>query len=194
MSSSVCWGDTVEKLMTSLQTDIGGDAQTARFRLAVFGHRLGTEWSHSIDWGESRPMDFPHAPPRRFGGMMAQGLRMTLDCSATVTLAFWLSNVADPNGLAYNGYGYTGTLLQHLPAHRPSDPILPGALCVFGPGSGDHVVMALGRGTVEEPPLVLSHGSELGLWIDSWQWVASGFSESRWLSISHLLSEPPPRR
>lgn len=35
------------------------------------------------------------------------------DCSATVTWAFFVSGWRDPNGLSFNGTGYTGTMLDH---------------------------------------------------------------------------------
>ena len=85
---------------------------------------------------------------------------LTMDCSEGVTCLCKWAGLHDPNGLGYNGKGYTGTLLDHLPHYfRPANA-MTGALVVFGPGTGEHVAM------VREPdhrnPLLWSLGSEVG--------------------------------
>ncbi len=35
------------------------------------------------------------------------------DCSSFATACYWISGCPDPNGLGYNGFGYTGTLARH---------------------------------------------------------------------------------
>src|SRR6516164_2846251 len=59
------------------------------------------------------------------------------DCSGAVTLAAKWAGATDPNGNHFNGYGYTGTILDHCTnisrlMLRPSD------LVVFGPYPGLH--------------------------------------------------------
>jgi hypothetical protein len=88
---------------------------------------------------------------------------VTMDCSESVTMLCHIVGLADPNGFDYDGTGFTGTLLHHLPHY--SDPAMAGvgALVVFGPGSGDHVCMVRRPGA---NPTLFSHGSERGpIWI-----------------------------
>jgi hypothetical protein len=102
-----------------------------------------------IHYRQSRPIDgigHPHKLP------------LYTDCSGFVTLCYNWARAPDPNGLGYNGYGYTGTLLNHL-AHIPRGQVGPGDLVVFGSGSGHHVVIISGSGS---DPEVVSHGQENG--------------------------------
>lgn len=75
------------------------------------------------------------------------------DCSSFSTWCYWGANVPDPNGLRYNGWGYTGTLSQH--GVRTRDP-KPGDLAFYGTGTYSHVVVYIGDGRC------ISHGSERG--------------------------------
>lgn len=82
---------------------------------------------------------------------------ITMDCSESVTLICKLAGLKDPNGLGYDGQGYTGTLLSHLPHYYHPESARTGALVVFGAAPGHHVAM------VREPgsdPLLWSHGQE----------------------------------
>lgn len=88
---------------------------------------------------------------------------LSMDCSESVTLLCRLAGLHDPNGLDYNGTGYTGTLLRHLgaraypPSHASAAGI--GALVVFGGGTGEHVGMVRHPGP---DPELFSHGGEAG--------------------------------
>lgn len=78
------------------------------------------------------------------------------DCSSSSTWAYWVAGVPDPNGLGYNGQGYTGTLARHgrkvtLEQAQPGDLVLYGAAWPF-----HHVAVYAGAGRV------ISHGSEEG--------------------------------
>ena len=84
---------------------------------------------------------------------------VTMDCSESVTLLCRLAGLDDPNGFDYDGTGYTGTLLHHLPRYTDASKCGVGALVVFGPGSGHHVCMVKTPG---RDPLLFSHGSERG--------------------------------
>lgn len=75
------------------------------------------------------------------------------DCSSFSTWCYWGANVPDPNGLRYNGWGYTGTLSQH--GVRTREP-KPGDLAFYGSGTYSHVVVYIGDGRC------ISHGSERG--------------------------------
>ena len=83
------------------------------------------------------------------------------DCSGFVTLMAKWSGMPDPNGLSYNGSGYTGTLLHHLP-HIPFNQTWRGDLVVFGGGTGVHVVALAIGGIKELDPYVYSHGFQGG--------------------------------
>jgi len=88
--------------------------------------------------------------------LIAKGFSM--DCSESVTLICHIAKMGDPNHLGFNGYGYTGTILNYCKPHY-TDPSKAniGALVVCGPGSGDHVMMVRVPG---KDPLLFSHGGE----------------------------------
>jgi cell wall-associated NlpC family hydrolase len=85
------------------------------------------------------------------------------DCSSFVTWCLWNAlflgfNLGDiVNGAGWTG-GYTGTLRSHgLPVQHEAN-LLRGDLVHYGPGTGSHVTIVVGRqGGV---PMVVSHGSE----------------------------------
>lgn len=94
----------------------------------------------------------------------------TADCSSIVTWAFfWASDqsniaVRDPNGLGWNGYGYTGTLLnENIHAVVPEDhKVFVGDMCLYGqPWHTKHVVICRQGGT-RATSIWTSHGSESG--------------------------------
>jgi hypothetical protein len=75
------------------------------------------------------------------------------DCSSYSTWIYWGAGAKDPNGLGYNGFGYTGTLSQHgLRTFSPK----PGDLGFYGSSPYSHVVIYVGNG------MCVSHGSEGG--------------------------------
>jgi hypothetical protein len=87
--------------------------------------------------------------------VLTSGGRLTADCSEMVTELLRWVGCADPNGLGYRYAGYTGTLLAHLPHYTDPRKAGIGALCVFGPGTGEHVSMVYEPGA---DPLLASHG------------------------------------
>jgi cell wall-associated NlpC family hydrolase len=126
-----------------------------------------------IHYGEARP--FP----------LDRDLPLTTDCSGFVTLCYFLAGAADPNGLAYSGQGWTGTLLRHL---QPVDRGRAGDVVVWGAYPGHHCAIVLAAG---DDPLLCSHGQERGP-------VAIRFSEEcrrqppqvTWLSRSSRPTHP----
>lgn len=77
------------------------------------------------------------------------------DCSSECTYEDWLVGWPDPNGLGYNGAGYTGTMIRHgkLVANpQIGDKVFYGA----GRWSISHVAEYVGGGMVH------SHGREAG--------------------------------
>jgi len=105
-------------------------------------------------WGIS------HEPRIHYGGVrpipLGRRLPLTTDCSGYVTLCYFLAGAPDPNGLAYNGEGWTGTLLRHL-THVAEGR--PGDIVVFGAYPGHHCAIVLEPGN---DPLLASHGQERG--------------------------------
>jgi hypothetical protein len=76
--------------------------------------------------------------------------------------------------------GFTGTLLTDPSLFHYRDPrhAYPGALAVFGPPPGHHVVMVRHRDAVHGNPVVFSQGQE---------------SDPRYLSLlSEAAGQPPP--
>ncbi len=82
--------------------------------------------------------------------------RLTIDCSQSVTLIAHVAGAKDPNGGNFRADGYTGTLLHGCTGISLAQA-RPGDLCVFGPGTGHHVVMVMQPGP---DPLMFSHGQE----------------------------------
>jgi hypothetical protein len=116
---------------------------TTRERI-VAAARWGIANEPRIHYGQARP--FP----------LSRRLPLTTDCSGFVTLCFFLAGAPHPNGLGYDGEGWTGTLLRHLPA---VGRLRPGDIVVWGVYPGHHCALVL------EPaadPLLCSHGRERG--------------------------------
>jgi cell wall-associated NlpC family hydrolase len=81
-----------------------------------------------------------------------------MDTSSFVTWCYRQAGAPDPNGIGYDGSGFTGTLLAHM-RHIPQSRVRPGDLVVWGSGSGRHVALVVKAG---KDPLLASHGSEAG--------------------------------
>lgn len=87
------------------------------------------------------------------------------DCSSFATWCYWVSGAPDPNGLGYNGYGYTGTQVLH--GHTTTVvSAKPGDLFFYGSSRGipTHVAVYVGGGRV------ISHGSEAGPLLLAWNY------------------------
>lgn len=109
----------------------------------------GIDHEPEIHYQEARPMD--HLDDLRH-------LPQTFDCSTFVTKAYKFAGASDPNGSGYNGYGYTGTLMNHC-KHITREMLKPADIVVYGPYPGHHTAIILEPGT---DPLTASHGSERG--------------------------------
>lgn len=116
----------------------------------------------AIHYAQFRPMNHLGKSPRS---------SFTCDCSGFVTSAFYWAEthtkftVSDPNGMKYNKYGYTGTLLANNRTRRvPLDrKFFVGDMALYGPSLSNttHVVICKKGGTRKEA-IWTSHGSELG--------------------------------
>jgi hypothetical protein len=130
-------------------------SDTAMTEDQVEGARAGiVQWAR---WGLSHEPPIHYAQSRPIDGMSKPGkLPLSTDCSGFVTLCYKWGGGPDPNGNHFNGYGYTGTILGHCKPIAESQ-LRPGDLVVFGPGTGDHVVVSVGSGS---SAAVVSHGKE----------------------------------
>jgi cell wall-associated NlpC family hydrolase len=126
---------------------------------------------------------------------------ITADCSSAVTYWFyWAGITMDPNGLGYNGYGYTGTLLSHGTKIDKSS-VAPGDVVVYGEGTGDHTALVV---EVHGPDiLTISHGDSKGpryVWVSKPTTVPSkrlgvdGRTPVTYLRFNKMASRPvfPP--
>lgn len=130
--------------------------QTQRNHLVRLA-RLLNKYAAQVDYAEVRPMSTAHITESQLDCRFRAGGHITCDCSESVTLMFRLAGLKDPNGLNYDGYGYTGTMLDHLPIFTDWAEVHEGTLIVFGPGTGTHVVMVTTPNG--DNPDVYSHGS-----------------------------------
>lgn len=112
-----------------------------------------------IHYAQVRPMRTRGFREQELATLFDAGHSIAMDCSEGVTLLCRLAGLADPNGQGYDGTGYTGTLLSHLPHYTKPGAAAIGALVVFGPDTGDHVAMVYTAGS---DPLLWSHGAENG--------------------------------
>jgi hypothetical protein len=95
------------------------------------------------------------------------------DCSSFATYCYWVAGAPDPNGLHYNGYGYTGTQIDN--GRRVANPS-PGDICFYGwgyNGAPKHEALYIGSGKI------VSHGSDSGPQIRSSIRYRSDFREAR---------------
>lgn len=107
----------------------------------------GVENSAEIHYEQSRPIPVSHLPGT---------LPLTTDCSGSTTLFARWAQAPDPNGLDYDGQGWTATLLSHLP--RAAE-LQRGDVIVWGAYPGRHCAIVLEPG---DDPLLASHGQERG--------------------------------
>jgi hypothetical protein len=86
---------------------------------------------------------------------------ITGDCSMAYTdQCEWNPHgVSDPNRLNFDGYGFTGTLLESMPILPLAELEIADAI-VMGPGTGDHVVYVFDKKGSADPMdwIVWSHG------------------------------------
>jgi hypothetical protein len=115
----------------------------------VANARWGIQNEPQIHYEQSRPIDAIDE---------ARRLPLRTDCSGFSTLCYAWAGAPDPNGLAFNGQGYTGTMLRHM-QRIPAAAVQPGDLVVWGPAPGHHVALVLEAGA---DPLLCSHGQEKG--------------------------------
>ena len=93
----------------------------------------------------------------------------TDDCSSYCALVFWWAahhvqvSAADPLGMHYSGWGYTGSALAYLDDHHaPKDKYLIGDMAIFGSTWNTVHMMVCRRPGTGNTAVWSSHGSEGG--------------------------------
>lgn len=122
-------------------------------RLAQFLSKYA-DW---VNYAEVRPMSTARITESQLTQRLESHGTITCDCSESVTLMFRLAGLHDPNGLQYDGEGWTGTMLTHLPHFTDWEKVHAGTLIIFGAYPGTHVVMVTNPDG--QNPMVYSHGS-----------------------------------
>jgi hypothetical protein len=120
-----------------------------------FEHRQ--EMVDCCDWAIRHNSQIHYAEIRPIPHLRKYQLPFTTDCSGFVTIMAQWSGNPDPNGKDFDGQGYTGTMMDHLP-HIEFHDTLRGDLVVFGGNPGVHVAVLLIGGARESNPPCASHG------------------------------------
>jgi cell wall-associated NlpC family hydrolase len=134
-----------------------------QFCIAAYNHR------DQISYSQTRPI-------RNFETQIEGPWRSIIwDCSGFATVAYRQAGLPDPNGFGYNGWGYTGTLVQY--GRRISvTELKPGDMVFYGspatPGGSAHVGIYIGGGKI------ISHGSWRGPLVTS-LWYRSDLHSCR---------------
>ena len=121
-----------------------------------------------ITYGEVRPI-----PVERY---KMQRWPVVTDCSGWYTCLCYAAGLPDPNGLGFDGDGFTGTMLSHM-THTTRAACFPGDAVVFGANPGVHCAVFLQRGTAPDP-LMGSNGAP---------------NDPQELPLSHLIAAFPGR-
>lgn len=112
----------------------------------VAAARWGIRNEPRIHYAEVRPIP------------LSRRLPLTADCSGFATLCYFLAGAPDPNGLDYDGRGWTGTLMEAM-ENIDRRAVLAGDIVVWGEYPGHHCAIVIAPG---DDPLVASHGRERG--------------------------------
>lgn len=129
-----------------------GISATDRIRGRIVDYaQWGAENTFQIHYAQVRPMDHLNK---------VKALPWYTDCSEFVTTVYHWAGAPDPNGLGYNGYGFTGSMLDHG-VSIPRYQIKPGDVVIWGWAPGHHTAVFVESGEKTDP-MIVSHGSESG--------------------------------
>jgi predicted chitinase/uncharacterized protein YraI len=109
------------------------------------------EWAK---WGEAHKNQFHYRQVRPI--QYSSNLPWIGDCSGFVTFCYKQAGAPDPNGMNYNGAGYTGTLVSHGRQISQGE-LIPGDVVIYGPGTGEHAAVIMEGGS---DPMTISMGQE----------------------------------
>jgi hypothetical protein len=93
--------------------------------------------------GDTRSMSNAFSWSQALARLKAK-LGLTGDCvSLGVTAVFKWAGWGDPNGLGFDGYGFTGTIMDHLPRITDVSGVHEGSIGIYGEYPGVHAIVAL---------------------------------------------------
>ena len=130
---------TDKNILTLLHVQSAVDVKNALRSKIVAAAWFGYTNRMNIHYQEVRPM------PSSLS--LAAHQVINTDCSGFVTLCYKAGGASDPNGFNYNGYGFTGTLLNHGKPVTINN-LQPGDLCFYGHPTVVHTAIYVGKGMV----------------------------------------------
>lgn len=92
---------------------------------------------------------------------LRSGGTITGDCSGMVSDMFDWAGLRDPNGLGFDGFGFTGTVMDHLPRFTDTADVHLGTIGVYGTYPGVHEIMFL-EDYQGDQTRIFSHGGPYG--------------------------------
>lgn len=133
-------------------------------------HEVGAQLRQKIAvearWAISHAPDIHYTEGGlRMGWVRAHALKLPAyeDCSSSITGLYCVAGAPDPNGLGYDGQGYTGTMMQHCRRLAGAGAAMLCDLVIWLDAQGDshHVAMVIDQ-VGNDDPILYSHGSEGG--------------------------------
>ena len=115
-------------------------------------------WKHrgQFVYEQRRPMELIHLTQLQLFKKLAAGEEIIADCSETLTAMCKWAGLRDPNGLGYNGFGNTETMLGHLPHYTQARYANVGAIVHFE--NPEHVAMVKVPSRIMGNPTLFEHG------------------------------------
>lgn len=163
--------------------------QTAKREIAVGVMNLLFADKAQIDYLEHRPMRTASIDSVD-ALVKALTSRIAMDCSESVTLIFHIAGMKDPNGLGFDGYGDTETMLKHLARFGDAKKANPCSLVVFNadqPLSKQHVAVVHTADHVGGNPLLFTHGHQGDPSLERLGNLQAGFTgQTVFLSVASL--------
>lgn len=112
-----------------------------------------------VHYRQFRPMDITAWSRAHLDYEMSHGGQFWADCSEMTTALFHWVGAKDPNGMGFNGWGWSGSIWEHLPHFSNARDAKIGSIVTFGPGGSEHVATVFSPGS---DPVLFSHGDENG--------------------------------
>jgi peptidoglycan hydrolase-like protein with peptidoglycan-binding domain len=152
------YGLETHKKLARFFDEYGAFLMTRKKKILSFQDPRDVILAYAIfGYNNRNAINYTQGPSRMYGvrhKLRPPAIPTWEDCSSFSTWCYWGAGVPDPNGLGYNGYGYTGTLSRN--GERTSSP-KKGDLAFYGYGwPYNHVVVYIGEGRC------ISHGSNIG--------------------------------
>jgi hypothetical protein len=116
-----------------------------------------SQHSPQFDYVEERPMTLTKLSETQFLSELHKGSRFKSDCSETVTAVFKWSGFKDPNGMGYDNYGNSETMLNYLRHFFQARFANIGTIVHFQ--NPDHVGIVYKTSLIRGNPLIWEHGA-----------------------------------